>query len=139
MKLTNALLISLPLWFNKNPSTPAFYAIFAIGMAELRTKAIVGAVTSHTVWLKWVTWYIQYGSLIWNASLDRFGLCESVRTRAYNSDWINFRFNGAHILNKCILHKNRFHKKWHDRKRFKRETRIQSEFGFSYGEVVLGS
>ena len=42
--------------------------------------------------------------------MDRFGLCESVITRASNSDWINFRFNGAHILNKCILHKNRFHK-----------------------------
>ena len=27
---------------------------------------------------------------------------------------------------------------WHDRKRFKRETRIQFEFGFSYGELSYG-
>ena len=108
LELTNALAISLPLWFNKIRQLKHLkYCLQAVG---IRAIPINGTETGQTEWLIWFTWYIKYNSLIWNTSLDRFGLCESVITRAYNSDWINFRFNGAHILNKCILHKNRFHK-----------------------------
>ena len=60
-----------------------------------------------------------------NSSLMECSTELSKLTKVYGSDWINFGLNEANTLNKCSLAKIDL-RNWHGRKRFKRETRIQS-------------